>query len=97
MTYKRYTKLMIRSLVERIIHSRKSFPHKGSIRKRLGSNTISLRNPSTDFNTKRIFFGYYAMVYTGKTNTLNRRSIYSIDLRESNEDGGQFFHVAIHR
>ena len=48
--YKRYTNIMIRLLVELIIHSRKSFPQKGNISNRLGSNTIFLGNPSPDFN-----------------------------------------------
>ena len=71
-----------------IIHSRNSFSHKGRISKRLGSSTVLLWKPSTDFKMKVIFFGSYAMVYTGTTNTSNRRSIPSIALRESNEYGG---------
>ena len=90
MPYNRYTNLMKRSLVEFIIHSINLFPHKGSIRKRLGYHTILLGNPSTDFNKNIIFFGYYAMVYTGTTNTLNRRDFPSIYLRKSNEDVGHF-------
>ena len=78
MPYKRYTKFMTRSLVEFIIHSRRSFPKKGSSSKRLGSNMILLGDPSPDFNMKNIFFGSHSIVYTGTTNTLNRRSIPSI-------------------
>ena len=40
--YKSYTIVMTGSLVECIIHSRDSFPNKGSIRKRLGANKILL-------------------------------------------------------
>ena len=80
-TYNRNTKLVTRSLVEYIIHSRNSFPLKGSIRKRLGSNTILLGNPSPNFNMKIIFFGFYTMLYTVTTNTFKRRSIPSIYLR----------------
>ena len=47
--------------------------------------------PSPDFNLKMNFFGSYAMVYTGTTNTSKRRSISGISLRESNEDRGHFF------
>ena len=65
--YKRYKNLMARSLVGCIIHSRNSFPQKGSISKRLGPNKILLGKPSLEFNTKIIFFGYYAIVYTGTT------------------------------
>ena len=78
-------------LVECIIHSIKSFPQTGSISKGLGSITILLRKPSTDFNIKMIFFGSYAMVYIGTTNTLKRRSTPSIALRGLNEDVGHFF------
>ena len=56
-TYKRYTKLRTRSLVEFVIHSRNSFPQKFSISKRIGSSTILLGKSSTDFNTKITFFG----------------------------------------
>ena len=61
----RYTPLMTMSLVELIIHSRNAFPQKGSISRRLGSNTILLGDPIPNFNMKGIFFGSYAMVYTG--------------------------------
>ena len=40
---------------------------------------------------KILLVGSYDMVYTGKTNTLNRRSIPDIALRESNEDKEQLF------
>ena len=53
--YKRYTKVMKRSLVECIVHSK--FTQKGSTSKRLGSNTILLGKPSTDFNINIFFFG----------------------------------------
>ena len=91
MTYKRYKKIIIWSLVELIIHSRTSFIHKDSINKRLDSNRIFLGKPSPDFNTKIIFFWSYAIVYTGTTTIINRRSIPIISLRESNEDVGHFF------
>ena len=44
---------------------KKYFPYKCSISNRLGYNTILLVNPNPDFNVK-IFWGSYAMVYTGK-------------------------------
>ena len=80
-TYKKYTKLMTRLLVEYITQSRKSFPQKGSIRKILYSNSILLGKPSTNFNMKIISFGSYAMVYTRTTNTSKRRTIPSIIVR----------------
>ena len=79
--YKRYTMIITRSRVECIIHSRNSFPQKGSIIKRLGSNTILFGKQSYDFNMKIILFGSYDMVYTGTSNTLKRRRIPSIALR----------------
>ena len=82
---------MTRSLVEYILHSRKSFPQNLSISKRLGVNMILLGKPSPDFKMNGIFFVSYAMVYIGTTNTSERRSILSIALRESNEVGGNFF------
>ena len=85
--YKSYTILMTRSLMGYIIHSRRSLPHKGSISKRLGANNILLGNPDTGFNKNFLF---NVIVHTGTTNTLNRRSITSIALRESIEEGGCF-------
>ena len=81
-TYNRYAKLITGLLVECNINSKNSLPPKGSISKGLGSNMILLGKPSTDFNINIIFFGSYAMVYTGTTNTPNIRSIPSIVLRE---------------
>ena len=80
-TYKRYTKIMKRLVVECIIHSRNSFTQKGSISKRLVSNTILLGKPIPRFNMKIIFFGSYAMVYAVTEKTLKRRIIPSISLR----------------
>ena len=40
---------------------------------------------------KIIVFRSYFMVFTGTTSTSKKKSIPSIVLRESNEDGGQFF------
>ena len=50
---------------------------------------ILLGKPGPDFNMRIFFFGSYYMVYTVETNTLKRRIIPSIALRESNEDGGR--------
>ena len=80
--YKRYTILMNISLVECIIHSSNYFLQKCSIRKRLGAQNKLLGKPNPDFNMK--FFGSYAIVYAGTRNTLKRRSITGISLRESN-------------
>ena len=62
--YKRYTKIMTISLVACIIRSINYFPQKGSIINTLGANTILLGNPNPDFNTKRIFFVSYDIIYT---------------------------------
>ena len=79
--YKRYTNPMTISLVECIIHSRNYFPQKGIIRKRLRENKILLEKPNPDFNMNRIFFVYYAMVYTGTKNKISLRIIPGIALR----------------
>ena len=49
-----------------------TFPQKGSISNILGYNTMFLGKPGTDFNMKMIFFGSYAMVYTGTKKILKR-------------------------
>ena len=53
---------------------------------RIQHNTIGEK--SYDFNMKIIFFEYYAMLYTGTTNTSNIGSIPIFSLRGSNEYGG---------
>ena len=68
-SYKRYTKIMIRSLVAWIIHYKNYFPQKGSIRNSIGENTILSVNLNPDFKMKRIFFEYYSMVYKGTKKT----------------------------
>ena len=70
---------------------KKSFPQKGSIRKRLGTNAALLINPNNDFNMEILFFGSYAMVYICTRDNINHSRIPSITLRESKEYGGNFF------
>ena len=88
-SYKIYTKIMTISLLSCIILSRNYFPQKDIIFKRLGENTIMLGHPNPDFNIERILFGYYDMVNRHQ-NSMGRKSILGILLRESNKDGGNF-------
>ena len=74
-----------------MIQSRNYLPQKVITRKRIGANTILLGSPNSYFNTKRISFGPYAMVYTGTKNNMKRRSIPSIALRKSKKDGESLF------
>ena len=46
--------------------------------------------PNPYFNQKRTIFGYYAMVYIGKNNTMKLRSVPLIALSDSNEHGENF-------
>ena len=46
-------------------------------------------NPN--FNQDVIMFGSYALVYTGTSNYMNRRSIPSISLKKSNDHAGHYF------
>ena len=64
--------------MECIINSINASPQKGSINKILGANKILLGKSIPNFDKKIIFFGYYAMVYTGTKTNLKRISITSI-------------------
>ena len=52
---------------------------------------IVIGKHSPDMSKKRISFGSYAMAYIGTKNSMKRRSVPSIALRESNENGGYYF------
>ena len=89
--YKRYTKLMTKALVEGVIYWLNNFPSKNGISQTMSPASIVLGRPKPDFNHKRITFGSYALAYHDTDNTMKRRAVPAIALKESNEHGGHYF------
>jgi hypothetical protein len=89
--YHYYTKLMIQALVATVIKWLNVFPNKNGISRTMSPSSIVEGKPNPDFNTKRIVYGSYAMVYIDTDNTMNSRSVLAIALEESNQNGGHYF------
>ena len=93
--YKKYPKLMTISLIGSVIYWLNHFPSKNGVSQTLSPANIVIGRPKPSFNHKKITFGSYAMVFTETTNTMKRRSVPAIALRESNDHGG-FFFMSLH-
>ena len=68
-TYKKFTKLMKRYLVQDMITCLNMFPSKIGISINLGPSSIILGFPNTDYNKPKITFGAYEQVCIGTTNS----------------------------
>ena len=68
-TYNKYTKLMIRSLVQDMITCLNMFPSKNGVSINLSPAAIILGSPNPDYNKLKIKFVAYAQVYIGSTNS----------------------------
>ena len=79
-TYKKFTKLMKRYLVQDMITCLNMFPSKIGISINLGPSSIILGYPNTDYNKPNIKFGAYAQVCIGTTNSKKLRTEGSIAL-----------------
>ena len=82
--YKKFTKLMTRSLVKDMITCLNMFPYKNGISSNLSPAAIILGSPNPDYNKLNITFGAYAQVYIGTTNSTKQRTIGAIALRPAN-------------
>jgi hypothetical protein len=89
--YHFYTKLMIQVLVATVVKWLNAFPNKNGISRTMSPSSIVEGKTNPDFNTKRIVYGSYAMVYIDTDNAMNSRSIPAIALEESNQNGGHYF------
>ena len=82
---------MVQSLIACLVKWINAFPSKTLISSTMRTAMIVEGKGNPDLNHKRITFGSYAMVYTGTTNDIKRRSIPSSTLDKSNEHGGHYF------
>ena len=89
--YKRFTKLMVNSLIDRVVYWLNAFTPANGISCTLSPENIVLGRTTPDFNHGRIAFGSYALVYVGTKNNMKARSVPAIALRRSNELGGHYF------
>ena len=89
--YRRYTKLMVNSMVKNVIFWMNSFPSRTGASQDLSPAAIVLGRGRPDFSKKHIAFGSFAMVYDGTTNNMKSRTTPAIPLKPSNQHGGSFF------
>ena len=89
--FKRFTKLMLRSLIEGVVFMLNSFPSKTGISNTMSPGMIVEGRPKIDFSKKKVVFGTYVLVTEGSDNSMKGRATPAIVLRMSNNDGGYFF------
>ena len=85
--YKKFTKLITRSLVQDMITCLNMFPSKNGITSNIIPSAIILGSPNPDYNKLEIKFGLYAQVYIGTTNSTKQITVGVISLRPSNYMG----------
>ncbi len=85
--YKRYTKIMIQSLIETAVHWLNSFPSDDGVSTTLSPAAIVEGRPPPDFSMNKILFGAAAIVFTTTRNTMQQRGERAIALRETDRTG----------
>jgi hypothetical protein len=85
--YKRYTKVMVRSLVEQSVHWLNNFPADDGVSEVLSPATIVQGRPQPDCSAKKILLGAAAIVFAGTTNTMHQRGERAIALTETESIG----------
>ena len=73
MTYRRYTFLLRKSLIEGVINMLNFFTSKNAISDTMGPAILVEGKHKLDFGKKRIEFGAYAMVYIGTHNNMKKK------------------------
>ena len=68
-----------------------NFNSKGSVSEMMSHATIVFGKQISDYNTKIIYFGSYALVYIGLANSMKIISVTDIASRYSNQYGGHYF------
>ena len=89
--YKRYTKLIVHSLVENSIYWLNSFPSADGAHNHLSLATIVLGRGKLNFSKKHIAFGLYALTFNGTENNMKGRNTPCIALKPSNKHRGAYF------
>jgi hypothetical protein len=92
--YKRYPKLLSRSMVENAIKGLNDFPAKDGISTTISPKTIVTGAPAPDYNDMKLEFGTYVHVYEDHTikNDMKARTTPAITLnRTDNQQGGYYF------
>lgn len=83
--HRKYTKLMVYSLIDNIIYWLSSFLSKVSASQTISPADIITGWKFLDFNNKLIPFGAYTWVYTKTTNIIKSMRVLAIALAPSNE------------
>ena len=78
-------------MIEGVIDMINFFPSKNTISDTMGTDMLVEGKQKLDFGKKQIEFGAYAMVYMGTKGNMKKRSVPTIALKASNEEGRYFF------
>ena len=89
--YRWYTKLMITSMVENVIHWLNAFPFRSGISQTMGPSTIVLGRPAPDVSRKGAIFGSYVLGFKRTKNDMTERCEEAISLGVLNESGSHNF------
>ena len=91
MTYRNFTALITRSLVQDMLTCLNLFPSKNGVSSDLVRVAILRGSPNPYYNKLKITFGAYVHIYIGITNRTKQRKVVTIAMRPANEQVGQYF------
>ena len=94
MTYRNFTTLITRSLVQDMLTCLNLFPSKNGISSDLVPVAILRGSPNLYYNKLKITFGAYVHIYIGITNRTKQRKVVTIAMRPANKKVWTIFHVA---
>ena len=89
--YKQHTRHMTQSLVGGYVDMLNHFTSKNSISDTMRPSKIVEGRQKMDLLQNIIEYVSYALIYVGKNNTMQRRSVPEISLKTSNNPGGAYF------
>ena len=90
-TIKSYPRIMIRELQAGIIKALNNFTRKDGISTTMSPGTIVDGREKPRLNIKKISFGSFAYVFNDTDNTMDKRVITAIVLRQSKDNRGHYF------
>ena len=82
---------MLKALLKSVVFWLNAFASNDGVSDTLSPANIVQGTHKPDFNTPRLPFGTYAMVYSGTSNNMKKRGGAGISLAASNEQGGHYF------
>ena len=86
--YRKYTPIMIKSLIYRAVHGINSCPNEQSVSSTMSPSSMIEGKLNPDYNRKSASFGSYAFVFNQTNDRMTSKSTPAIALLESNEEDG---------